>query len=909
MRCDNKLRKLFIILLSIVLVLSLAMLAACGNASTDNGDDDDDDDTTSTTTKVVSLPITNGSFANLYDSSDDAAYPRDPKNWTFSVSGSSEATKAPNADTDIQYGVVPADKTVLTGNETTLKNVVGGLSEARQDDVLNLIKKRTLGLNETVAEGYDDNYMLMLRNMTASAVSYASSSFTVPANAHVKVTAWVLTIAEGLDAEANAYIELSSTNGNSLFVKEVNTAGEWQKVEFLVETSEFISRTFNLRLGFGLGDANSPLEHAQGYAFFDDISLTYLTEKAYDNETVLIADASLTGADLDQSQRNLKYTGGDYAAAIDFTVAPTNDIDLNNFSGEYTTYSYSDSSIADQVAPQSEDNFYGIINADNTKYSEFLNPVNFPFSNRDNILVLDNAIATSYHVTLNDTLTVQPNDYYVIGFWVKTSKITNGGLNVYLVDKTAADPADWAYYTKLSNIVAPFDAIDTEKDKTYTDDNWVYYAYLVRGNAKQASELAVEIYFGPDNIKDVPANKLTKGTAFISNFNVTKLSAETYNKSTTSSTSTKITLGSADTVSTTVTNGGFANTLVANPDYTTGAQIPANWTGYPGNHHHLGGTGGLGSSDADFDPMTGTADSTNVISGIVNLDAWASIPGDKIPEMSDANIEAMQKHPGAPNLLMIYNKDKTAYGYKSANMSFAANSFYKVSLDLYTAGVSFGKAHVYLINNDDNTVLTADTTALHQSVSKKSDWQTVSFFVSTGDFTKSYSIVVFLGDMLASSSSDYAQGALFVDDVNVITIGTTVVGASSDSDLLANKNLEALYDAYLADKEALSVVADFRDIDVEVEEEEDDDIVTDDTTTDNNTATGSFDWALFSTLLLAVVLIAVLLILAGRKIIKKHPKKAKASSQYSIAMKQHYGKKAVDDGYVETDTPDEEEDV
>ena len=109
-----------------------------------------------------------------------------------------------------------------------------------------------------------NNNVLMIYNGANSTQTYSSTSKSLTANKYYKVTTFV-----------NTRISGNSNNGATIVAKtgsiilgqadNINTNGNWQKVEFYIHTpNNSVNVTFDLGLGYGN-------KTASGYAFFDNI--------------------------------------------------------------------------------------------------------------------------------------------------------------------------------------------------------------------------------------------------------------------------------------------------------------------------------------------------------------------------------------------------------------------------------------------------------------------------------------------------------------------------------------------------------------------------------------------------------------------------------------------------------------
>ena len=116
-RSKTKHDKLIFVLVSLFLALCLLFATAC-----QPGDEDSSSSSSSDSEETeITLPITNGHFTDLTDTSESGSYPRSPRNWSYAGDSLNSETASTSGTT---YGVVnttdvPARAEVRVAGEVT----------------------------------------------------------------------------------------------------------------------------------------------------------------------------------------------------------------------------------------------------------------------------------------------------------------------------------------------------------------------------------------------------------------------------------------------------------------------------------------------------------------------------------------------------------------------------------------------------------------------------------------------------------------------------------------------------------------------------------------------------------------------------------------------------------------------
>ncbi len=170
----------------------------------------------------------------------------------------------------------------------------------------------------------DDTNVLMIHNAYTNGAGTAqkftsSSTITLQAGTSAQISLWAktsnLTYNGGVDAinERGAYIGITHTVGgktlDQMQVKNINTElmedtdNGWVQYTFYLQGCSFSTSTFTMVLGLGQGGGTDRFEYVEGYAFFDDVECTVISNEAYGEA---IEDAKNENADFDEIDLDAK---------------------------------------------------------------------------------------------------------------------------------------------------------------------------------------------------------------------------------------------------------------------------------------------------------------------------------------------------------------------------------------------------------------------------------------------------------------------------------------------------------------------------------------------------------------------------------------------------------------------------
>lgn len=868
--CDlsQKFRKIFVFVLSLIIMISVLMFSGCAGGDVDDIEDNTPTPTATATATPKPALIKNGNFEETYDTS----YPKTPKFWS-SYGDSFGGKTAPL--TDATYGIVNTETEIYDENKS-----------AKYGDIDNP------GVSS--GSGDDDKNIIMLYNKQPTATKYKSQSITLPANSYAIVSLFVKTAGikpfdEDNEASYDYYGATIALSGmeEPVYINGINTynnlteINDWKEYKFYLEGSATSSKTFYIELGLGTGSPDQSKGYTSGHAFFDAVKMDYINKASF--ETALFGDG-VTAPLVEKNGNQPIYTSdSDSFFYYDNNKYKTNPYYVNRIDTKGTNlsafaYSYKnraniltqnlDLSFLDPAEVvgsyfQDIDNDFDIdkgdIDVDGTEFTEELK--DYPFSSSKVFMINNKNYATQGFKT--DDITIKsytiPNgadiqpaySYYKISVYLKTSNFLNNGLNVALV-KTEADPDIKPTYTWFNNIntgAKNLTAEDLEEDANISNkwSNWTEYSFYFEANPFNNVEISLEFWLGPKTVSNLQLNKFTKGYALFSEISLQKLTSAEYSSASAGDT-VKTGIKLYETGTPGIANGGFNASSDAN--IINKPVNPNNWTGYFGGYGKM-----LGDNSST---LVANHKLTSVYSGIINQNYLGAYENNNY---IDTNILTNFETVGAPNYLMINNADMTSYGYVSQSKTLSASSYYKFSVMVKTFGTA--KASIYLTDADGKVIeLKNATTNISTFTEYKGEsslnWTEYEFYIKTGELSKTAKIELWNGtrDGLADTTS---QGYVLFDDVVFNSTGIT----------------KAVFDEITAGDTVLKF--DFEGVDIAP--------TATPTPTPEPTETPvpqetprNFQWDLLTTLLLAVVLLFVLFIIIIRKVKKSKmfkPKKVK----------------------------------
>lgn len=645
----NKKRFKALLLTFILLLISCAYIfSACGTTS----DDDEDESTTKTDTQTFA----NGDFEYFDDNSGAYLIPT-ANSWSKSSgtnalgsSASSSLAKSGIVDTSLDWGTVfiQAKKDYDTYKDTDSDDIpddVDYYTDIDNDydipgwDIANDNKEEDSTLTDEQikdaanaanpgthwVKGSDDETdngtnVLMLHNYRSdreqrgTAAKYTSTSLTLQANTAAKVSVWVKTY-EMTDYKGNkvesgndtrgAYISLNNTVGGSsqdaLFVNNINTEGVtenngWVQYTFYIKASNYASTSFSLVLGLGQGGGDSKLEYVDGYAFFDDVEYTLLTNEEYDEATGNLSDYTYN-LNLAASNDLNKFSAANddretKAYALDLYTAfetltltgVTGGLTVDSYENNVNSYNKTDITTANDIAGALKS--YDEIVNDGAMSKTVTNAFeNYPFDKTSDILLITSYKGANYTAKASNVFTVPSEGYLAISFWVKTSAMQGGtGATITLRDAINTTTIGAVDTTTLTGVTLK----DDNSNREDIFDGWQQCYFFVENQTEDELSFTLEFSFGPTTVTGTALSSYRQGFAAFTGFESLVMTEEEFDVKSTGSYAVSASLLGYNT--STTTGGGFDDTAYAPTDkIKTDLAVTRNYDGVYGGVSYVGG--------------------------------------------------------------------------------------------------------------------------------------------------------------------------------------------------------------------------------------------------------------------------------------------------------------------------------
>ena len=978
-----KWKKLLNSVLALVLVFVMLFAAGCTTNKPDDDDDDDDDDDTTPTS--ITLPIKNGDFEN---SGSTTQYPQTVKDWTSSYTSFNDQT---SSSTNSKAGVVNVNEDKFEG--ITDGNLL--ITGDNDKDTISMDKGELNPGTLFSDKISDESNVLMIANKTANAYKYKSGTINLPANTYAKITVFVnafaikqetsgegqITYHKANFDKGGAFIGISGTETPAI-LKNISTVGAapitaeeikayaiadlensqdssfayqadkgfearraeienadlgtipggWKKYELYVEGSASASTSLSLELGLGLGDSKNTSEYVKGYAFFDQVTVEYLTQAEY-AETVgtLPEEAKFEVKSTDEAN-DLSYTApsvwqcdsmagvseGEIDEAIDSiaysckgskdttTYAPVNsekkdpaDIGYIRDDLKDLLNSNVNADVKDITDPDNKDFFTGerflkekeetvdILDEngvpekdeDGNKKTETvtrtdINPIdNYPFAD-GNVYVLYNDSLAAFGVKLDlGDFKIEAEEYYRVSVWLKTSDYKRGdvSLNFLYRDKREA-------FTAINTTASDL-SLDTLKTPTNANlnDDWVEYSFYIKGGKTGEDNISLELWLGPRTISGKTDADVTETGNYVmaSGVTVDRIPASEYTGASTGDTVKSVSV--EDKEGTDSINGQF-NSYNENQEFVTDrVKNPTNWT-------YLTKEGETPSVSDSIGGIFSVKDAENYVSGS-SADKSYETYLNEIGETADSIREFFKyNYINNENALMLANYTTNASGFRSPSATISADGYALITVRVRT--VNGGKVKLQLVDADGKVL---KIEGLHAVMKKDEDGKETDEVDYLEEYANGGEL---LFQDLSSEDGWTTYGFLIKNGGEAITChlelwleGTTDSYSYAFFDQ-AYMNTSATKEDYKRIKEeglpesdlALDNLQDY-DYSVLYDEPARDDATTDDDTGDDDTTDdgtdtnvpGTFDWTA-----LTMILIAVALLFALGAIVFKKVKSSKA---------------------------------
>ena len=589
-------------------------------------------------------------------------------------------------------------------------------------------------VREGAAEG--ETSVLMIHNRRASdgvlgtGQYYTSSTtITLSAGTAAEVSLWVRTDdlkhyyeddELAVENNAGAYIRVNQTVGGTTLdqmqIKNINTNGAWRQYTLYIRANSFATTTFTVVLGLGQGSTTNRLEYVNGFAFFDDLVCTTISDAAYEETTAQescsidsktedkIFDATKLGADVTTFKLDLDASFGaadDIAIDTDsvaITTDPEGGRPLVRYDGEYPD-DYAKITTVAGLTADAANNAY----LQNIYDTDFAGGFLFDGSADASTVIMLMSVSSAPYTATSESYTLEPGKRMILSFWAKTSEIGGTGASATLVDgdnRTAISAFD-------TTTAATTDIDDDNKD---IYNGWVHCFFFVSNETDSAKQFTMEFSYGPTDVTTATSSTYDDGYAAFAGFEVLDDVDGKYFDYATSGSYTQVVSLAGDVD----IDSQFDVPGVTGADIRETLAVPANFVGVPNASKSLvtGGVsnalpegvyaGLLNSKYADaYRENADNAAWVNALTALSSADAtgeawWADIFG-------DYNADGSAAYPRIANqpLVLLNTSDSAvpSYGFLSDTFTIDASSYQKISLRVkLSAGAT---ATFYLMDTSD----------------------------------------------------------------------------------------------------------------------------------------------------------------------------------------------------------------
>lgn len=649
----------------------------------------------------------------------------------------------------------------------------------------------------------DDTNLLLITNFPAiakaqsnssayTAVGYsAKSSMAIEVGTYYELKVWVYTDLVNFDFDAENKVSTDPIDfgakiavtgvGENTYFENINTNKQWVEYTFAIVGHEYRTKSIGLELWLGNGEQGQS-KLACGTVLFDNVRLiqkgtftdstrqsvidNYSNVATANPDTTKVIDIkSLSDSSMTENTiKNPNFqTKDENGLPTDWTLGIVNDVHANISEGStkidnpdiiVDIINVNNSNTALEGKSDEEKKEYWQSN-----YGIDENP-QLPYENLDNILIINNKIASAYQLKLPTNIEFKPNLQYRIGLWIKTMGVPEGtGATITLKNETA------------DSTINSFTKVNTADYKNEITNGYAEYVFYVQGSNFVSNDMvddtisaSLTVNLGDGNALDSSA--FVSGALLIANINIEQVNYSEYKKASSSSNS-YVKTKSLATSQGTVSNGSFNSFEYddSSIDPDTGRQTdflkPSNWT------------------------LNSSLDKDDVKSGIVNTNQIDFINekfGDNYQIYTNWATSDITKPVdlGKPNVLAIkaVNEIESSLVYTSSSVSLSKESFYVFKIYAMADGM-VGTIGVTANNN---------SVPMYYKVPNDNAWHEIIFTVKTGSLASpSITIKLYAGDYATDSEADYEEGSepkyqgnLFFDSITYYTVEEDVYNAAND---------------------------------------------------------------------------------------------------------------------------------
>ncbi len=772
-------RKFLVALLSMLMAVMLAFSVACSDGN-DTDDGDDSDETTTETTQVTDYQlIKNGDFE--FGSKENTTYPLSSSiNWSKNMG--SDVTSAPSSKGSSGIIDTAEDKfTKLTSKNKPTENPGTPASKGLigEDDYE---KYDADDEDKQVNPQVSGTKILMINNNTnkngvGTAQSYkASSSISVAVDEFAILSFWLKTaeLKSVYTTTPGAYVKLASSSGSKsyddMYIRGINTNGEWAKFSFAFEGSSLTSTTISLTIGLGEGNGTDQNGFVEGFVFVDNVFTKTISKDEYDNA----------------STREIKAT--DFSSDVISINEPfkDNDTQSNNKTDKYTVISAklnfahefeSAGAIGGSIN-------YNTITINNNNYDKIAegNTVGTTVQGAKeaipSIFAESDKFTNAFFMKFNnyssatfesDSISIGAGEYKYLTFFAKVNayNLNSDKLTVEIIDQKSGSEQD-------TSLFASFETSGLESERY---NNWIKYQAFINNPTDKPTEFKLKFTFGTSSESISDAYALQKGYAVVADLICADSDEKTYNLATTNDQLVKKQvygeyISYSDVTSSETGSDAYGISVDKSQTFSIREKPATNLSGFT------------------FKTEPHDENKTDVIYGLINSKYYVDgVYGKETQFSSNLSDLSSLKLTGNSyaQVVVMDNKDSAYSRYVTTSYSVSAESVSKVTVkvkayDDAVANVSLVSSSLdadtleynpikFEVDNF-NTLMSSKVT----SSSSKDGWTTVHFYVQAGNEDISFRIMVANGSKSAPS-----KGVVLFDGVTYTTIDTAKFQADKNA--------------------------------------------------------------------------------------------------------------------------------
>lgn len=409
--------------------------------------------------------IVNGNFNVAQKSENALTYPLTVSNWTLS--------KDKNYDDEQNLtGVINTNSTHFT--KLTQQILDNELGVSVTNPGLTPVQK----INDATLDNSSNN-VLMIGNTIETSQSFTSEAFSLTASTYYRISALVNTQFSSTNENAGAQIKLSNSSFTALNLNNINTNGEWKKVNFYVHVgSNITEHTISLALN-----------NTQGFAFFDDVCVFESTEEEFNADK------------------------GTYEYKAELNVDTKDSFDLHDTVDENypltQSYNWKETNHTETAGVT-----YGVLDTSKNTKNVFAGIDNPQSTSGNSVLAIHSNTDTHFTLSASQLIDLSMDKHYKITVQVKTVNLSQEE-NKYDDD---GNLINYGAQISLNGYENYFKAINTELDEI---DGYATYTFLIKPTADAQTYVTVGLG---------DTNNYASGYAFFDDVVVTELEEAAYNE-------------------------------------------------------------------------------------------------------------------------------------------------------------------------------------------------------------------------------------------------------------------------------------------------------------------------------------------------------------------------------------------